>query len=149
MYKYHVHSWINMTITTEIILLWNSVSCDSGCVCPHWPLCHLREQTVGAAGRRWCPGCKWGRTGSRSAASSKCCLGFGRGKSSAPGWTTRSSSTPEKPKASTARTLGLRTRQKMRWWRRSWRKNRQQENWEWGKTGNTLAMQAAITFNCC
>lgn len=82
----------------------------------HSPLCLLHEQTAAAAGRWWCPGCKWGHTGSRSAASSKYCRGSGRGRPSAQVWTTRSSSTPERPKTSTARTLGLR-RMKRRGWR--------------------------------
>lgn len=72
------------------------------------PLCPLHEQTGAAAGRWWCQQCKWGHTGSPSAASSKRCLECGRGRPIGLGWTTRSSSMPERPAASTAHTLGLR-----------------------------------------
>lgn len=71
------------------------------------PQCPRHERTGAVAGKWWCPGCKWGHTGSRSPASSRCCRESGRGRPSGLEWTTRSSSTPERPAASTAHTLGL------------------------------------------
>lgn len=77
------------------------------------PRCPLHGQTVAGAGRRWCPWCKWSRTGSRSAASSKCFLESGREKPSGLGWTTHSSSMLGTPTSSTAHTSGLEKEEKI------------------------------------
>lgn len=71
------------------------------------PLCPLHEQTATVAGRWWCPQCKWGHRGSRSATSNKCCLESGRERPSELGWTTHSNSMPDRPAASTTHTWGL------------------------------------------